>query len=179
MLGGVGYVPEERRIFPKLTVEENLRVTRTRSGDKPWSLDQIYKVFPTLQEHRRQMGGTLSGGQQQMLAIARTLKGNPSLLLLDEPSEGLAPLVVEELLTQIAQLREQKLSILLSEQNVRFAEALCDRAYIIDRGSIQFAGSFDEIRNDADLRQRYLAVGAKLAAKDLAARSLGPSQSGC
>jgi branched-chain amino acid transport system ATP-binding protein len=163
MLGGVGYVPEERRIFPKLSVEENLRVTRTGSGEGHWSLDRVYEVFPSLYPHRRQPGGTLSGGEQQMLAIARTLMGNPSLLLLDEPSEGLAPLVVQELLKQIAQLRKQKLTVLLSEQNVRFAEALCDRVYIIDKGSIQFTGTFVELHNDPDLRQRYLALGASRA----------------
>ena len=165
MLGGVGYVPEERRIFPKLSVEENLRVTRTGAGDGHWSLDRIYEVFPGLYPHRRQPGGTLSGGQQQMLAIARTLMGNPSLLLLDEPSEGLAPLVVQDLLRQIAQLREQKLTVLLSEQNLRFAEALCDRVYIIDKGAIQFTGTFTELRADPDLRQRYLAVGASRAGR--------------
>jgi branched-chain amino acid transport system ATP-binding protein len=161
MLGGVGYVPEERRMFPKLTVEENLRVTRTGGGPNGWTLNRVYELFPNLQESWRQMAGTLSGGQQQMLAIARTLMGNPLVLLLDEPSEGLAPLIVRELVTQIARLRDQQLTILLSEQNLRFAEALCDRVYIIDKGAIQFSGTFDTLRNDVDLRQRYLAVGAQ------------------
>jgi branched-chain amino acid transport system ATP-binding protein len=159
-LSGVGYVPEERRIFPKLTVQENLRVPRTAGARaRTWSLDKIFAVFPVLQERRRQVGGTLSGGEQQMLAIARTLMTNPSLLLLDEPSEGLAPLIVRELVSQIQRLREHQLTILLSEQNLYFAEALCDRVYIIDKGSIQFGGTFAALRQDETLRQRYLSVG--------------------
>jgi branched-chain amino acid transport system ATP-binding protein len=158
-LCGVGYVPEERRMFPKLTVGENLRVPRNTGRDVVWPLERIYSVFPVLWERQNQMAGTLSGGEQQMLAIARALMGNPSLLLLDEPSEGLAPLMVQALIGQIAQLKQQGLTILLSEQNISFAEKLCERVYVIDKGVIQFEGQLRELRENAELQKRYLAVG--------------------
>lgn len=160
-LSGVGYVPEERRIFPNLTVGENLRVPRDGGRAVVWPLERIYDVFPVLWERQNQAGGTLSGGEQQMLAIARALIGNPSLLLLDEPSEGLAPLMVRALIDQIAQLKKQQLTILLSEQNISFAEALCERVYVIDKGTIQFEGRLSELKENPELQQRYLAVGKK------------------
>ena len=158
-LCGVGYVPEERRMFSKLTVGENLRVPRSTGRDVVWPLERVYGVFPVLWERQNQMAGTLSGGEQQMLAIARALMGNPSLLLLDEPSEGLAPLMVRALIRQIAQLKEQGLTILLSEQNISFAEALCERVYVIDKGAIQFDGRPRELRENGELQKRYLAIG--------------------
>jgi branched-chain amino acid transport system ATP-binding protein len=159
-LRGIGYVPEERRMFPSLTVEENLRVPRTKGKrNDGWSLDRVYDLFPVLRERRRQAAGTLSGGEQQMLAIGRTLMGNPTLLLLDEPSEGLAPLVIQELIEQIRRLKEEALTILLSEQNLAFAELLCERVYVIDRGGIMFTGSLAELRDDESLQAKYLSVG--------------------
>jgi len=159
-LAGVGYVAEERRMFPKLTVEENLRVPRIGGKqDSAWTLERVFDVFPVLQERRRQNAGTLSGGEQQMLAIARTLRGNPSLLLLDEPSEGLAPLIVKELIRQIGQLKGENLTILLSEQNLSFAQALCERVYVIDRGTVVYAGTLAELRGDPELQRKYLAIG--------------------
>lgn len=159
-LAGVGYVAEERRMFPKLTVEENLRVPRTGTkGSSAWSLERVYEVFPVLHERRRQNAGTLSGGEQQMLAIARTLRGNPSLLLLDEPSEGLAPLIVKDLIKQIGRLKGENLTILLSEQNLSFAEALCERVYVIDRGTVVYAGTLAALRSDPELQRKYLAIG--------------------
>jgi branched-chain amino acid transport system ATP-binding protein len=158
---GIGYVAEERRIFPKLTVEENLRVTRVGRGrSTSWTLDRVFALFPVLQERRRQSAGTLSGGEQQMLAIARTLMGNPTLLLLDEPSEGLAPIIIQGLIEQIARLKGENLTILLSEQNLAFAEALCERVYVIDRGTIFYDGPLAELRRNPELSQRLLAVGA-------------------
>ena len=158
-LNGVGYVPEERRIFPNLTVGENMRVPRGGGRKVVWPLERIYEVFPVLWERRNQTAGTLSGGEQQMLAIARALIGNPSLLLLDEPSEGLARLMVRALIGQIGKLKEQNITILLSEQNVSFAEMLCDRVYVIDKGTVQFEGRLQQLKEDIELQHRYLAVG--------------------
>jgi branched-chain amino acid transport system ATP-binding protein len=145
---GIGFVPEDRRIFPELTV--------WRNGD--WTIEAIYALFPVLRELRDRLGGFLSGGEQQMLTIARTLMGNPELLLLDEPSEGLAPLVVEALLDNIRALKKRGVTILLAEQGVDFSLALADRVYILEKGSIRHSGPAVELRDNEDLRNRLLSL---------------------
>jgi branched-chain amino acid transport system ATP-binding protein len=156
---GIGFVPEDRRIFAELSVWENLDVAaRAARRRGQWDLDAVYDLFPKLRELRSRQGGFLSGGEQQMLTIARTLMGNPELLLLDEPSEGLAPLVVEALLTNIRSLKEQGLTILLAEQGVEFSLALADRVYVLEKGTIRHTGPAAELRDDAALRDRLLAL---------------------
>lgn len=158
---GIGFVPEDRRIFPNLTVRENLEVARRPRPDGspgPWSEERIFDLFPVMRERGRQSGGTLSGGEQQMLTIARTLMGNPDLLLLDEPSEGLAPLVVELLGTQLGRLKESGLTIVLAEQNVRFVTGLGDRVYILEKGTVRYQGAMADFLADERVRQAYLAV---------------------
>ncbi len=156
---GIGFVPEDRRIFAELTVWENLDIA-ARAARRPgrWTIDAVYELFPMLRELRNRPGGFLSGGEQQMLTIARTLMGNPELLLLDEPSEGLAPLVVEALLDKIRELKMQGLTILLAEQGVDFTLALADRVYVLEKGTIRFTGPAAELRQDAALRDRLLAL---------------------
>lgn len=158
---GIGFVPEDRRVFPNLTVHENLEVARRLRADGtpgPWSEERVFDLFPVLRERRRQLGGTLSGGEQQMLTIARTLMGNPDLLLLDEPSEGLAPLVVEFLRKQLGRLKESGLTIVLAEQNVRFVSGLGDRVYILEKGTVRYQGAMAGFLADEGVRQAYLAV---------------------
>lgn len=156
---GIGFVPEDRRVFPELTVWENLDVS-ARAARRPgrWDISAVYELFPALSELRARPAGHLSGGEQQMLTIARTLMGNPELLLLDEPSEGLAPLVVETLLGKIRALKAQGLTILLAEQGVDFSLALADRVYVLEKGSIRHSGPAAELRHDAALRDRLLAL---------------------
>jgi branched-chain amino acid transport system ATP-binding protein len=157
---GLGYVPEDRQVFPHLTVAENLEIAGKPSldGGKRWTLDRLETVFPLLAGLLRRAGGTLSGGEQQLVTIARTLMGNPDVLLLDEPSEGLAPTLVKVLATLIERLRGEGLSVLLSEQNVRFALRVADRAYIIDSGRIRYEGSVESLRGQPEIMKRYLAV---------------------
>jgi branched-chain amino acid transport system ATP-binding protein len=156
---GIGFVPEDRRIFAELTVWENLDVaTRAARRDGEWTIDAVYRLFPVLRELRDRRGGFLSGGEQQMLTIARTLMGNPELLLLDEPSEGLAPLVVEALLRDIRALKAQGMTILLAEQGVDFSLALADRVYILEKGSVRHTGPAAELRDDQNLRNRLLSL---------------------
>jgi branched-chain amino acid transport system ATP-binding protein len=166
---GIGYVPEDRRVFADLTVVENLRVGEgnvrgaevdgaARAGRERWTRDRVFALFPKLRELAHHRAGNLSGGEQQMLTIARTLMTNPRLLLLDEPSEGLAPVVVRVLADNIAVLKREGLGILLSEQNVKFARRLADRAYIIEKGAIRFEGSMAEIDADPAIRAAYLSV---------------------
>ena len=158
---GIGFVPEDRRVFFNLTVQENLEVARQtwgNGGASPWTAERVFELFPILRERRRQAGGTLSGGEQQMLTIARTLMGNPAVLLLDEPSEGLAPLVVETLRQQLAHLKRSGLTIVLAEQNVRFVSELGDRVYILEKGMVRYQGSMAEFLADRQVRQAYLAV---------------------
>jgi branched-chain amino acid transport system ATP-binding protein len=157
---GIGFVPEDRRIFPELTVWENLDIARRpgRAGATPWGEREVFQLFPDLAEIPDRRGGVLSGGQQQMLTIGRTLMGNPELLLLDEPSEGLAPIVVELLRDRIRQLKETGLSIVLAEQNLDFVLALADRVYILEKGEVRFTGSAAALSaNDAIVKQ-YLTV---------------------
>jgi branched-chain amino acid transport system ATP-binding protein len=157
---GLGYVPEDRRIFTELTVMENLEVGRqpTRANAPAWTPERLFGLFPNLAEMRDRLGGRMSGGEQQMLTIARTLMGNPSCLLLDEPSEGLAPVIVDQMAGAIRALKKEGLSVLLSEQNLHFAAEVSDRAYIIEKGRIRFAGTMAELAADADVRAQYLAV---------------------
>jgi branched-chain amino acid transport system ATP-binding protein len=153
---GVGWVPEDRRIFSDLTVEENLRVGERSGG--VWDTARVYALFPKLGELARRRGGSLSGGEQQMLTVARTLMGNPRIILLDEPSEGLAPVVVRALGEQIAALKREGLTILLSEQNLRFAARLADRAYVIEKGEIRWEGPIAQLMADEAIRRAYLSV---------------------
>jgi len=153
---GIGYVPDDRRIFADLTVGENLEIAARRGGE--WNKDKVYELFPALRDMESRKGGYLSGGQQQMLTIARTLMGNPEFLLLDEPTEGLAPLLVEALEKQIEKLREVGLTVLLAEQNVRSALRLSDRGYIIGNGQIRYQGSVKELRENEEIRKKYLLV---------------------
>lgn len=164
---GLGFVPEDRRIFAELTVWENLDVASRRSPATPepgsplplqWSVERVFELFPQLGELADRHGGFLSGGEQQMLTIARTLMGNPELLLLDEPSEGLAPLVVDHLGEQIARLKREGLTILLAEQNVEFALALADRVYVLEKGALRFSGAAARLREDEALRHELLAL---------------------
>jgi branched-chain amino acid transport system ATP-binding protein len=157
---GIGFVPEDRRIFPDLTVWENLDIAR-RSGSNGKSLfteERIYDLFPKLKELRTRRGGFLSGGEQQMLTIARSLMTNPSLLLLDEPSEGLAPLIIEAMRQQIDVLRREGLSILLAEQSLDFVLSLSDRVYILEKGEVKYTGSPAEVRGNEAILHRYLTV---------------------
>jgi branched-chain amino acid transport system ATP-binding protein len=156
---GIGFVPEDRRIFAELSVRENLEVGARAAGRiGRWTIPTVFELFPALSELRDRRGGFLSGGEQQMLTIARTLVGNPELLLLDEPSEGLAPLIVEMLRAKIAELKSDGLTILLAEQGVEFSLSLADRVYVLEKGMVSFAGPADELRADRDRLHRLLAV---------------------
>lgn len=155
---GVGLVPEDRKIFGPLTVKENL-VIGTSSGRKGiWSLDMVYDFFPALREYQDRAGGTLSGGEQQMLTIARTLMGNPAVLLLDEPTEGLSPVMVKTLKDLVLKLKEVGTTILLSEQNIKFAMAVSDQVAIIDKGHIRYESDIDTFKKDDAVKKQYLAV---------------------
>ena len=153
---GVGYVPEDRRIFADLTVDENLVVGAKGGG--VWTAQRVYQFFPKLAEMAGRRAGSLSGGEQQMLTVGRTLMGNPRLLLLDEPSEGLAPVIVRALGDQIAALKREGLTILLSEQNLKFAARLADRVYVIEKGEIRFDGPMVALMADEALRRKHLTV---------------------
>ncbi|WP_238120957.1 MULTISPECIES: ABC transporter ATP-binding protein [unclassified Xanthobacter] len=156
---GIALVPEDRRIFPVLTVEENLRLGEKKgAGTARWTLERVYEVFPKLKVLRERSGGNLSGGEQQMLTIARALMGNPDLIMLDEPTEGLAPIVVEELVHAIARLKREAMTVLLVEQNINVALALADRCYVLDHGSVVAEGPADTIRADEQLRADLLGV---------------------
>jgi len=156
---GIGFVPEDRRIFGELSVWENLDVARRAAGRQGrWTMDTVFELFPILDRLRDRQGGFLSGGEQQMLTIARTLMGNPELLLLDEPSEGLAPLVVEALLVKIGELKAQGLTILIAEQGVDFSLALADRVYVLEKGTVRFTGPAATLRDDQALVDRLISL---------------------
>ena len=157
---GLGYVPEDRRIFTDLSVLENLQVGRQapRAGAPTWNFEKIGALFPNLKEMPHRLGGRMSGGEQQMLTIARTLMGNPLCVLLDEPSEGVAPVIVDQMVEAIRGLKAAGVAILLSEQNLHFAMDVADRAYIIEKGGIRFSGTMAELQANALIQAQYLAV---------------------
>ena len=153
---GIGWVPEDRRIFTELTVLENLDVGRRGTND--WTAQRLFELFPNLAEMRERVGGRMSGGEQQMLTVARTLMGNPLLVLLDEPSEGVAPLIVEQMANTILELKKKGLSILLSEQNMVFAELVSDRAYVLEKGEIRWQGTMAALSVDSAVQRSYLTL---------------------
>jgi branched-chain amino acid transport system ATP-binding protein len=153
---GIGYVPDDRRVFADLSLDDNLDIVFRRKSD--WSKDRVYALFPDLKAIKTRLGGNLSGGEQQMLTIGRALMSSPDLLLLDEPTEGLAPLVVRELENQIMALKQMGMSILLSEQNVKSALKLIDRVYVIDNGYIRYEGSAADLQKNEEIRKKYLMV---------------------
>jgi branched-chain amino acid transport system ATP-binding protein len=156
---GISIVPEDRRIFPELSVWENLDIARRPAlSGGGWSEDQVFELFPDLKEIQSRRGGVLSGGQQQMLTVARSLMGNPKLLLLDEPSEGLAPRVVEMLREQVRELKQRGLSIVLAEQNLGFVLFLSDHVHIMEKGEIRYSGTPDELRENREILDQYLTV---------------------
>jgi branched-chain amino acid transport system ATP-binding protein len=157
---GLGFVPEDRQIFPEHTVEDNLLIGRKRGpdGQDEWPISRIYEVFPMLEPLRYRTAGRLSGGEQQMLAIARTLMGNPALLLLDEPSEGLAPIIVQRIGELLRQLRSIGATVLIAEQNMHFCLRLASHATVIDKGQIVYKGAIDDLKANDDIRRRYLAL---------------------
>jgi len=153
---GIGWVPEDRRIFTELTVLENLDVGRR--GANGWTAQRLFELFPNLAEMRERVGGRMSGGEQQMLTVARTLMGNPRLVLLDEPSEGVAPLVVERMADTIVELKKEGLAVLLSEQNLPFASAVSDRVYVLEKGHIAWSGAMRELEANAEIQRQFLGV---------------------
>jgi branched-chain amino acid transport system ATP-binding protein len=162
---GLGYVPEERRIFTDLTVFENLEVGqrparggREVSTREPWNLERLFTIFPNLAEMRGRRASAISGGEQQMLTIARTLMGNPEMVLLDEPSEGLAPVIVEQMAEAVLRMKDAGIAVLLSEQNLHFASAVSDRAVVIEKGAVRYEGSIEALEADDTVRESYLTV---------------------
>jgi branched-chain amino acid transport system ATP-binding protein len=157
---GIGYVPEDRRIFRDLSVLENLKIGALKGSNKPdgWNLDKVYNLFPRLQERANHRGSQLSGGEQQMLAIARALMGNPELLLLDEPTQGLAPILQQRLASLIKSLKQEGITIFLAEQSLHLALEVSDRLYIMEKGLIKFGGAVSEIDDDKTVIKKYLAV---------------------
>lgn len=155
---GLGYVPEDRRIFTHLTIMENLEVGRqpSRRGFEPWTPHRLMELFPNLGEKPHQFGGNLSGGEQQMLAIARTMMGNPELVILDEPSEGLAPVIVDQLSQTICKLKAEGVSVILAEQNLNFAKSVCDRAYIIQQGRVRHESTITDLTQE--ILEKYLSI---------------------
>jgi branched-chain amino acid transport system ATP-binding protein len=156
---GIGYVPDDRRIFVDLTVEENLRIVeKVTRREGRWTFERVLRLFPVLAELRYKSGSGLSGGEQKMLAIGRALMGNPTLLILDEPSEGLSPLMVATLVEAIQRIRTEGVTLLIADQNVKFARRVADRGYIMEKGHIRYSGRLDELWADEDVVKRYLAV---------------------
>ena len=162
---GLGFTPEDRRIFADLTVLENLDIGRQpprqfRNGTPApsWTPERLFALFPNLEERQHNLGGEMSGGEQQMLTVGRTLMGNPLAVLLDEPSEGVAPIIVEQMADNILKLKEQGLAILLSEQNIQFAELVCDRAYVLEKGHIRWQGAMAELLRNEDVQRTFLTM---------------------
>lgn len=157
---GLGYVPEDRRIFTDLTVSENLEVGRrpARGGRDPWTPERLWSFFPNLAEMRGRRASAMSGGEQQMLTIARTLMGNPDAVLLDEPSEGLAPVIVEQMAEAVLRMKQEGIAVLLSEQSLDFAAAVADRALVIEKGAIRWTGTMEALENDEQVRATWLSV---------------------
>jgi len=157
---GLGYVPEDRRIFTELTVSENLEVGRrgAAAGRAPWTPERLFSIFPNLAEMRHRRASTMSGGEQQMLTIARTLMGNPEAVLLDEPSEGLAPVIVEQMAEAVLRMKQEGIAVLLSEQNLDFAAAVADRALILEKGQVRWRGGMAELEASEEVRRAYLTV---------------------
>ncbi len=155
---GIGYVPEDRRVFASLTVAENLRVVRKAAGNGLWTVDRVYALFPQLAEGRKRIAGVLSGGEQQMLSMARSLLTNPRLLLLDEPNEGLAPKIIDEIIAAILKLKQERVAMLVSEQSLRTIRACGDRVVVIDRGSSVFHGTAAEFLGDPEIARQFLMV---------------------
>jgi branched-chain amino acid transport system ATP-binding protein len=155
---GVGFVPDDRRIFTALTVRQNILIARREKQGAIWNLDRIYGLFPKLKDLDSHMGTQLSGGEQQMLTIARTLMTNPQLLLLDEPGEGLAPLVIQAMREQLGEIKKLGTTMLICEHNVGLATALSDRAYVMDKGMIRYQGTIQELRKNEEVRKKYLMV---------------------
>lgn len=157
---GIGYMPDEHKIFADLTVEENLEMARRVGGRKNgvWTRERVYELFPRLKELAPKRGDQLSGGERKMLAIGRALMNNPDLLLLDEPGEGLAPLVVAELAERLRDIRASGISILLADQNLKFCRRVADRAYVIERGTVRYSGAMEELWSNQEVIDRYLAV---------------------
>ncbi|MBS3907211.1 MAG: ABC transporter ATP-binding protein [Syntrophaceae bacterium] len=155
---GIGYVPDTRRIFPDLTVRQNILVARREKETAAWNLERIYSLFPKLKDLDTHMGNQLSGGEQQMLTVARTLMTNPELLLLDEPGEGLAPLVIQSMKEQLGEIKKLGVTMLICEHNVGLATALSDRGYVIDKGTIRYHGTIVELQKNEEVRKKYLMV---------------------
>ena len=156
---GIGYIPDDRRIFADLTVEENLEIVqRVTRRDGRWTIERVYRLFPVLTELRLKRGSGLSGGEQKMLAVGRALMGNPSLLILDEPSEGLSPLMVKTLIEAIGQIEKEGVTLLVADQNLKFARRVAGRGYIMEEGHIRYSGRMEELWTNEQIVRRYLAV---------------------
>jgi branched-chain amino acid transport system ATP-binding protein len=157
---GLGYIPEDRRIFTELTVHENLEIGRKTNANSsnPWTIERLFKLFPNLAQMPNRMGGSMSGGEQQMLTVARTLMGNPQCVLMDEPSEGVAPVIVEQMAESILTMKAEGISVLLCEQNIHFAQQVADRVYVLEKGQIAYSATMQELVSNQVLRRQYLGI---------------------